>query len=157
MNKELKLYCEPVAEFIGNLVCMYQRIKDYDIALDDEDCKCYYQICDWINDLYLTKENYENERYKNDIYDDIEKAIDIADDSIRLIHDTDTLMDSLARLKLHRWVSWLSKAISWLDDTWLYLFDETYNTYSNFWYDTVKNLIINILSWLDYDYKFLYN
>lgn len=156
-NKNWKLYYEPVAEFIGNLVAMYERIKDLDYATDDEDCKCYYQIQDRVDDLYNLKQDAYESRYENDNYDDLDYAIGATEYPLWRIHNTDELMDCIKWIQSKFWVSWMARAVSWLDDTWLYVFDDTYNTYSNFGYDTVKDTIADILSNLDFDTKFLFN
>ena len=155
-NKNWKLYYEPVAEFIGNLVAMYNRIKDLDMAIEDEDCKCYYQICERVDNLQTLCDNEYETRYENDHYDDLKDAIEATEYPLWNIHNTDYLMDSIKWMQSKFWVSHVARAISGLDDTGLYVFDDTYNTYDNFWYDTVKDIIVDILSNLDFDTKVLF-
>lgn len=156
-NKNWKLYYEPVAEFIGNLVAMYNRIKDLDMAIEDEDCKCYYQICERVDNLQTLCDNEYETRYENDHYDDLKDAIEATEYPLWKIHDTDYFMDCIKWMQSKFWVSHIARATSGLDDTWLYVFDDTCNTYDNFGYDSVKDIIVDILSNLEFDTKVLFN
>lgn len=156
-NKNWKLYYEPVAEFIGNLVAMYERIKDFNITYGDWDIKCYHQINERVAELEYLREESRGLRYENDHYDELDYAIGATEYPLWKIHNTDELMDCIKWIQSKFWVGWMARAVSWLDDTWLYVFDDTYNTYSNFWYDSVCDIIVDILSNLEFDTKVLFN
>lgn len=137
-----KLYPQEVVDVLEELKRIYEDVNS------ENDVESYWKIV-WLQDKLVDWMNkYYESRYENDIYDDIEKCFNAFVNQTERISNTELLLSTLPWIQYNFWVSGMARAVTWLDDTGLYVFDETYNTYSNFGSDTVKDIIENILDYL---------